>query len=61
MTEIQFSEKEISHIFEEVVGDYLKHYQADKMTFSEFAIIENFLIKCQMKFKELNAKKESEQ
>lgn len=53
MTEKQFTEKEISNAIEEVIKDYVILFQNDKMNYTEFALIENVVIKLQGKFREL--------
>lgn len=52
MTEKRFTEREICDILEEVIGEYIQHFINGKMTFGEFAIIENLVIKIQNGFKE---------
>lgn len=58
MTEITFTEMEISEILDDVFKSYLQHYQASKMSFYEFAIIDNLVMKLQMEFKRVYEKKE---
>lgn len=53
MTEKRFTQQEVNNILEEVLQEYIQHFINDKMTFSEFVIIENLVIKIQMGFKEL--------
>lgn len=53
MTEKRFTEKEIINAIEEVTKDYITLFQNDKMSYSEFALIENVVIKLQVKFREL--------
>ena len=53
MTEKMFTEREISDVMEEVIREYIQHFVDGRMTFSEFAIIENLVIKIQNGFKEL--------
>lgn len=60
MTEITFTEKEISEILNDVFKSYLQHYQANKMSFCEFVIIDNLLMKLQMEFKQVYEKKEGD-
>lgn len=41
----QISITELQEIIQTIFTDYIAHYQANKMTFTEFAIIENILVK----------------
>lgn len=41
----QISIEELQEIIQTIFTDYITHYQANKMTFTEFAIIENILVK----------------
>ena len=52
MTEKRFTQQEVHDILENVVKEYLQHFVDGKMTFSEFAIIENLVIKIQISLKE---------
>lgn len=51
MSEITFTEEEISKILDDVFRSYLQHYQSDKMSFQDFVIIDNLVMKLQMEFK----------
>ena len=53
MTEKLFTEREITYVMEEAIREYLQHFVDGRMTFSEFALIENLVIKIQNGFKEL--------
>ncbi len=53
MTEKQFTEQEIRDILEKSLKEYIQHFVDGRMTFGEFAIIENLVLKIQMGFKEL--------
>ena len=53
MTDKRFTEKEVHDILEKAINEYLKHFIDGRMTFGEFAIIENLVIKIQLGFKEL--------
>ena len=57
MTEIIFTEEEVSKILNDVFGGYVQHYQADKMNFNDFVIIENLMMKLQNEFRMLSEKK----
>lgn len=45
MEEKVFTKKEIHDTLKKVVNNYLKHYQSGKMNFSEFAIIDNLIMR----------------
>lgn len=51
MSEITFTKKEISKILDDVFGSYIQHYQSDKMSFQDFVIIDNLVMKLQIEFK----------
>lgn len=53
MTEKRFTEKEVSDVLGEVIGEYIDYFITGKMTFGEFAIVENLMTKIQNGFKEL--------
>lgn len=53
MTDKVFTEQEVHDVLEEALKEYIQHFVDNKMTFGEFAIIENLVIKIQMGFKEL--------
>lgn len=48
----KISAQEFLKIVEDVYHDYLKMFELDKMSFTDFAILENVLIKIQNKVKE---------
>ena len=48
----QISIEELQEIIQTIFTDYITHYQADKMSFSEFVIVENILIKIDAKLRE---------
>lgn len=52
MTDKRFTQQEVHDILEKILKEYIQHFVNDKMTFSEFAIIENLVIKIQMGLKE---------
>ena len=53
MTDKQITEKQTHKIISDVFEDYTNLYASNRMDFREFAIIENILIKLQLKFKEV--------
>lgn len=53
MTEKRFTEQEVRDILEKALKEYIQHFVDGKMSFGEFAIIENLVIKIQMGLKEL--------
>ena len=53
MTDKVFTEQEVRNILEEVLKQYIQYFNDGRMTFVEFAIIENLVIKIQLGFKEL--------
>ena len=53
MTEKRFTEQEVRDILETALKEYIQHFVDGRMTFGEFAIIENLVIKIQLGFKEL--------
>ena len=53
MTKKTFTEREISDVMENAIKEYIQHFVDGRMTFSEFALIENLVIKIQNGFKEL--------
>lgn len=52
MIEKRFTQQEVHDILEEILKEYIQHFVNGKMTFGEFAIIENLVIKIQMGLKE---------
>ena len=53
MTEKQITSAEASKIVKEVFDDYIQLYQMDRIDFKDFVLIENILIKLQLKFEEV--------
>lgn len=53
MTEKRFTEQEVRDILEKALKEYIQYFVDGRMTFGEFAIIENLVIKIQRGFKEL--------
>ena len=54
MTEKQYTLKELNSVFDKVIEDYVIHYRDGKMTFSEFVIMENIVMKIQNGFQRLD-------
>lgn len=54
MTEKRFTKEEIIDIVDEVFKNYVLLFQDDKMKYAEFVLVENILIKLQIKFNELS-------
>lgn len=50
MTEKQFTETEINTKTNELMMAYTKHYSDGKMSFAEFTLIENVIIRVQLLF-----------
>lgn len=53
MTEKVFTEQEITDVVEEAIRGYIQHFIDGRMTFSEFALLENLVFKIQNGLKEL--------
>ena len=53
MTDKQITEKQAHKIITDVFEDYTTMYANNRMDFRELAIIENILIKLQLKFREV--------
>ena len=54
MTEKVFTEQEITDVMEEAIREYIQHFVDGRMSFGEFALIENLVIKIQNGFKALD-------
>ena len=52
ITEKKLSKTEIEEILSPIFKDYFRHYTAKLMSFHEFAIIENLMMKIQWKLTE---------
>lgn len=48
-----YTEREVSEKIQKVFKDYIQLFQADKMDYPEFILVENILIKLQLEFKEV--------
>ena len=50
MTEKRFTETEINTKTNELMMTYLKHYSDGKMSFAEFTLVENVIMRVQLLF-----------
>ena len=50
MTEKRFSSEEINDKTNELVELYFKHYRDGKMSFAEFTLVENVIMRVQLLF-----------
>ena len=52
MSEKTFTLEEINETTNEIFLGYFEHYKADRMSFSEYTLVENLIMKIQYSFKE---------